>query len=172
MSEARRLLETAIEQQNERIYLAKTITEAWDAQVARHDDTPDETKVSDIDCVRKRQMFRAWQIIGLSRLSLCYSSMAQLAHLKGFQTDADDAQRQAIQAAHDAVLLSPGQQDSSVVAFAHFFYGCALLANGRRKEAIEHFNVRSDPRSNLPGVCTPAIALCKQPSSENRSCEK
>ncbi|KAK3400783.1 hypothetical protein B0T20DRAFT_347739 [Sordaria brevicollis] len=166
MKKARRLLEAAIEQQTERISLAKTIAEAWDAsqvQVPLADkhcennlNAVDGTSVSAIDRIRKRHTFRAWQIIGLSRLSLCYTAMAQLARLEYMYrpVEAEDNQKKAIQAAHDAVLLCQGQQDSSVVAFAHFFYGRALLAIGKKEEALTHFDLQLKPdptSSKLPG---------------------
>lgn len=94
--------------------------------------------------------------------------MAQLAYLENRPFEVEDAHKQAVRAAHDAVFLSHGQQDSSVVAFAYFFYGRALLADSQREEAKRHFDLKPDPTSKMQGICTPAIALCKEPSAENR----
>jgi ankyrin repeat protein len=47
-----------------------------------------------------------------------------------------------------------------VVAISHFFYGRALLHDRQRLAALSHLNPLQ--------ACTPAIALCKEPSEENR----
>ncbi|OJJ30811.1 hypothetical protein ASPWEDRAFT_44796 [Aspergillus wentii DTO 134E9] len=86
-----------------------------------------------------------WKTIGLSRLSLCYTA-------KGLKKEATDAASEALKAALD-------MHDPTVTAMSQFFYGRALLLDGQKKEALQHFNP--------VGTCTPAMALCKEPSDEH-----
>ncbi|KAF2730554.1 hypothetical protein EJ04DRAFT_555362 [Polyplosphaeria fusca] len=87
-----------------------------------------------------------WESIGLNRLSLCYTAQGNT--------------REAINVARESQNIRIEPKDQTVIAMSHFFYGRALLRGGRRKEAMEHFN---------PSIaCTPATALCKEPSEENR----
>ncbi|KAI1139187.1 hypothetical protein F5Y05DRAFT_403760 [Hypoxylon sp. FL0543] len=87
-----------------------------------------------------------WEVIGLSRLCLCLI--------------AQDKTAEAVKAAQESLSLSFSFGDSTVIAMSHFFYGHALLLSGRRQEASAQFNACDG--------CTPAIALCKEPSKENR----
>ena len=87
-----------------------------------------------------------WESIGLNRLSLCYTAQGNT--------------KEAIDVAKESQNIKIEPKDPTVIAMSHFFYGRALLQGGQRRAAMEHFN---------PSVaCTPAIALCKEPSEENR----
>jgi tetratricopeptide (TPR) repeat protein len=87
-----------------------------------------------------------WESIGLNRLSLCYTAQGNT--------------REAINVAKESQNIEIEPKDPTVTAMSHFFYGRALLRGGQRKAAMEHFNPSA--------MCTPAIALCKEPSEENR----
>ncbi|OTA52080.1 hypothetical protein K449DRAFT_379668 [Hypoxylon sp. EC38] len=87
-----------------------------------------------------------WEIIGLSRLCLCLVAQGNIAD--------------AIQAAQESLALSLSFGDSTVIAMTRFFYGHAFLIDGQLKDASKQFNAYNG--------CTPAIALCKEPSRENR----
>ncbi|PGH02384.1 hypothetical protein GX51_04692 [Blastomyces parvus] len=87
-----------------------------------------------------------WESIGLSRLSLCYAA----------QKDS----KQAIATSLESLNLSSRSTDSTVVAMSRFFYGRALLLDQQFDEALKQFNPRM--------ACTPAMALCKEPSEEHR----
>ena len=86
------------------------------------------------------------QAIGLSRLSLCFTEKAERA--------------QAIRVALEALQITFTQQDPTKIALSRFFYGRALLLGGCTREALGQFNPVN--------TCTPAIALCKEPSDEYR----
>ncbi|KKZ63060.1 hypothetical protein EMCG_02561 [[Emmonsia] crescens] len=86
-----------------------------------------------------------WESIGLSRLSLCYAAQGNA--------------KQAISTALESLNISNRSEDSTVVAMSRFFYGRALLLNRQLEEALKQFNPRT--------MCTPAIALCKEPSEEH-----
>ncbi|OJD15805.1 hypothetical protein AJ78_03985 [Emergomyces pasteurianus Ep9510] len=87
-----------------------------------------------------------WEAIGLSRLSLCYAAQGNA--------------KQAISAASESLSIGNRSEDSTVVAMSRLFYGRALLLDGQLEEALKQFNPRT--------MCTPAIALCKEPSEEHR----
>ncbi|EEQ85427.2 uncharacterized protein BDCG_08696 [Blastomyces dermatitidis ER-3] len=87
-----------------------------------------------------------WESIGLSRLSLCYAA----------KRDA----KQAIATSLESLNLSSRSEDSTVVAMSRFFYGRALLLDQQLDEALKQFNPWM--------TCTPAMALCKEPSEEHR----
>ena len=53
--------------------------------------------------------------------------------------------------------------DTTVYALAHFYYGKALVAYGLHERAFRHLDIH-----HCNGHCTPAIALCRQPSAEHR----
>ncbi|MBE3041214.1 tetratricopeptide repeat protein, partial [Candidatus Bathyarchaeota archaeon] len=95
---------------------------------------------------RWKQEAKTWETIGLSRLSLC---CAAAGNFKG-----------AVAAAHEAAELTKTSKDSTVIAMSRLFYGLALLKSGRREDAMQQFNAKKG--------CTPAIALCKEPSEEHR----
>ncbi|OQV09935.1 Tetratricopeptide repeat-containing protein isoform 2 [Cladophialophora immunda] len=87
-----------------------------------------------------------WESVGLNRLSLCYTAKGNT--------------KEALTVAEESQIIKIEPKDPTVIAMSHFFYGRALLRGGQPKAAMEHFNA-SD-------ACTPAIALCKEPSEENR----
>lgn len=153
--EVQRLLRAAAESLKERIQLAVQVREG-------HGDVNDERVVEDgmdIEVVRKKYQARAWQIIGYSRLSLAYSAIAAFG---GSDVDQGHMRQLSIQTAQEGVRLARSQKDSTVTALAHFYYGKALLADDQPQQALKHLNLD-------PGFCTPAIALCKQPSAEHRA---
>jgi tetratricopeptide (TPR) repeat protein len=86
------------------------------------------------------------EAIALARLSLCFAK----------KEDID----QAISVALEALNVTFTQKDTTKIAFSRFFYGRALRLGGQDKEALAQFNP--------PNTCTPAIALCKEPSDEHR----
>jgi tetratricopeptide (TPR) repeat protein len=87
-----------------------------------------------------------WESVGLNRLSLCYTAQGNT--------------REAINMARESQNIKIEPKDPTVIAMSHFFYGRALLRDGQREAAMEQFS---------PSVaCTPTIALCKEPSEENR----
>ncbi|KAK5652261.1 hypothetical protein OQA88_10609 [Cercophora sp. LCS_1] len=107
----------------------------------------------------------SWECIGLSRLSLCYTALADLDHAR----DSHWVER-AVQTSRQGVQLALGDY-SSALPLSRFFHGRALLRAGRGKEALKQWNSREGP----PGyfgeareVIAPAIALCMEPSTEHR----
>ena len=86
------------------------------------------------------------EAIALARLSLCF-------------TEKGDIDR-AIGVAREALKVTRTQADSAKNAFSRFFYGRPLLLAGQAQEALAEFNPHNK--------CTPAIALCKEPSDEHR----
>ena len=95
---------------------------------------------------RWKKEAQTWETIGLSRLSLCYTASGN--------------SKDAVAAALEAVELTRTSEDSTVIAMSRLFYGLALLKDGQHEEANRQFNPEKG--------CTPAIALCKEPSEENR----
>ena len=91
------------------------------------------------------QTVTTWETIGLSRLSLCFAASG----------DVEGSKRVAL----EALINTSTSKDSTVIAMTRFFYGRALLLDGRREEALKQFNPLN--------ACTPAIALCKEPSEEH-----
>jgi tetratricopeptide (TPR) repeat protein len=111
-------------------------------------ETPDRGQESDIG----RLAFAGTQeTVGHARLSLCYAARGMT--------------KQAVSSALASLQLSTNleatQRDSTLVAFSRFFYGRALLLDGQREEALKQFNPP-------PPSCTPAMAMCKEPSDEHR----
>lgn len=92
-------------------------------------------------------LLRTWETIGLARLSTCHYSRG--------------AMEEAAQAALESLQVTRDSSDATVKAMSRFFYGRVLLRLGRREEALSLFN--------LPGTCSPAIALAKEPSDEHRA---
>ncbi|KAF2103303.1 hypothetical protein NA57DRAFT_32792 [Rhizodiscina lignyota] len=83
---------------------------------------------------------------GMSRLSRCYSVRGD--------------KEKALLTASDALKLIAGSPNIHSAAMSHLFYGLALQRNGQAEEALKHFN---------PAIsCTPALALCHEPSKEHR----
>lgn len=87
-----------------------------------------------------------WESIGMSRLSLCYAALGNA--------------KEAINVAFESLNIVSSSEDSTVIAMSRFYYGRALLLDEQREEALKQFNPLK--------VCTPAIALCKEPSEEHR----
>ncbi|PKS12586.1 hypothetical protein jhhlp_000794 [Lomentospora prolificans] len=128
------LLHKAIQYLNERIERARRLQ--------------DEEQNLDFDggAERRRRQAHTWEIIGLSRLSLCHSARKD--------------NKAAIETSLKALELTEASKDTTVIAVSRLFYGFALLKDGQRDEALQQFNP--------PYGCTPAMALCKEPSEEHR----
>ncbi|KAK4460087.1 Tetratricopeptide repeat protein 28 [Cladorrhinum samala] len=106
-----------------------------------------ETEFADADTkAHWRSFATTWESIGHARLSLCYAS----------QGKTKEAIASALKSLNHAISL----EDPVVIAFSRFFFGRALLLDGQKDEAMSQFNP--------PGTCTPAMALCKEPSDEHR----
>ncbi|KAI6033700.1 hypothetical protein BKA83DRAFT_4179937 [Pisolithus microcarpus] len=129
------LLDLAIEQLTERVTSVRRLKAALD------------TQSSDPSQRHLLNTFTTWEMVGLSRLSLCYTARGE--------------GEQAIKAASEGVELTTRSADSTAIAMSRLFYGRALLLDGQHQEALKQFNP--------PSGCTPAIALCKEPSKEHRS---
>lgn len=129
------LLDVAIEQLTERVTSVRRL------KAALH------PRSSDPNQRRLFNTFTTWEMVGLSRLSLCYTARGE--------------GKQAIKAASEGIELTRNSADPTVIAMSRLFYGLALLRDGQRQEALKQFNP--------PSGCTPAIALCKEPSEEHRS---
>lgn len=98
-----------------------------------------------------------WGAIGLTRLSLAYLA----------NNDVDGALllgKQGVEETKDATWADP-----TVRAISRFIYGHALLSYGNQDEARKHFDFPNSVSSDIKGVCTPAIALCKEPTEEHRA---
>ena len=87
-----------------------------------------------------------WESIGLDRLSLVYTARGDT--------------KEAINACLESHQVTSDSSDSTVIAFSRFFYGRALYRDGQHDAAMEQFN-QAKP-------CSPAAALCKEPSDEHR----
>ncbi|KIW62184.1 hypothetical protein PV04_10382 [Phialophora macrospora] len=129
------LVDIAIEQLKERVDRARSIKEALNAE-----------NMDDRKKFGRLKHASVWESVGLNRLSLCYTALGNT--------------REGGRVAKEAQQIKIEPEDLTVTAMSHFFYGRALLQDGQRVAAMEHFS---------PSVaCTPAIALCKEPSEENR----
>lgn len=95
-----------------------------------------------------------WESIGLQRLSLCYAATGKPG----------DTHR-GVQVSEAAFALTSTSPDPTVVAMTSLFLGRALVADGDRKRAATYLSGALLPA----GRCTPAIALCKEPSAEHRT---
>ncbi|OJT07177.1 hypothetical protein TRAPUB_1992 [Trametes pubescens] len=109
-------------------------------QVRRLKETADGSRALDWN------KLTAWEGIGLARLSLCHTARGNF--------------QEAIETARASLDCNYASGDPTVVAMSRLFYGRALLLGGRRNEALAEFNPA--------GTCTPAMALCKEPSEEHR----
>lgn len=105
----------------------------------------------------------SWKCIGLSRLSLCYTTMAELDPKQKTTWTA-----RALETAKDAVNQGEG---NSVLPLSRFFYGRALLASAThandastKTQALEYFNQPSGHEIPIP-----AVVLCMEPSAEHRA---
>jgi tetratricopeptide (TPR) repeat protein len=128
------LLDLAIKQLTRRVMDARRLKEGLDAQ-------------GPVESIRWLNTLNRWETIGLARLSICH-------HARGNANE-------AIMSSFESIHMTKDPPDPTVKAMSRFFYGRALLLEGRRKEAMSLFNV--------PGTCTPAIAFAKEPSDEHRS---
>ncbi|SMR57060.1 unnamed protein product [Zymoseptoria tritici ST99CH_1E4] len=94
---------------------------------------------------RYAQAARRWETIGLDRLSLCLIA----AH--NFD--------EAVKRTQEAMTKQKGM-DPTVTALSRFFHGNALWCAGQQQAAEGVWN-------STTGVCSPAMGLCKEPSSEH-----
>ncbi|KAI6169057.1 hypothetical protein EDD17DRAFT_1524747 [Pisolithus thermaeus] len=129
------LLDLAIEQLTERVTSVRRLKAALD------------TQSSDKSQRHLLNTYTTWEMVGLSRLSLCYTARGE--------------GKQAIKVALEGIEVAASSADSTAIAMSRLFYGRALLLDGQHQEALKQFNP--------PSGCTPAIALCKEPSEEHRS---
>lgn len=140
----------AISQLEERVRLA---------QVLRQRNPPD---LSPRGRIRSQQSL-GWKCIGLSRLSLCYTTMAEL--------DLEQKESwtgRALKTSKEAVDEGQG---NAALTLSRFFHGRALLFSARdtndpgiKAQALECFNEHTDGN-----IATAAVGLCTQPSAEHRS---
>ncbi|KAI1873598.1 hypothetical protein JX265_005220 [Neoarthrinium moseri] len=84
--------------------------------------------------------------IGYGRLSLCYEARQDVPN--------------ATAASLDSLKMAIESGSASVIAMSRYFYGRALLQANQSGDALRQFNP--------PKTCTPAMALCMEPSDENR----
>jgi tetratricopeptide (TPR) repeat protein len=97
-----------------------------------------------------------WGVIGISRSVLTYIAAGQL--------------KNALASGHQAVEMTKDAAgaDPTIRSLSRFMYGHALLHSGDVANAKIQFNY---PHASIPGivgVCTPAIALCRESSAEHR----
>lgn len=92
---------------------------------------------------------RTWEALGRDRLTLCYA--------------ADGDLEEAVRCGETSQAIVRGLSDPTTKALSRFFYGYALWRNGRRDDAIEQWEFAEEGNS-----CTSAMALCKEPSEEQR----
>lgn len=97
-----------------------------------------------------------WESIGVSRLVLPYIANEQ-------PIEAINSGEQAVDMTKDASWADP-----TVRALCRFMFGHALLNNGKVDEAKVQFDFPGSMIPGAVGICTPAIALCKEPSAEHR----
>ena len=91
------------------------------------------------------EMSKAWETIGMDRLTLCHIAAG----------DTTEAVRLA-----EESQQSQTSDDPTVRAFSRFFHGHALWSNGQHDAALQQWNAPS-------GTCASAMALCKEPSAEH-----
>ncbi|KAI8584143.1 hypothetical protein K450DRAFT_168516 [Umbelopsis ramanniana AG] len=125
----------------------RQLTERIDA--ARHMRNTSDTKSNDPKVrAQIRMTATTWEAIGLARLSLCYTAKGN--------------NEMAVDAAFLSLTATNASEDTTVIAMSRFFYGRALWRSGKLQEALKQFNQFST------NTCTPVIAMCKEPSMENR----
>ncbi|KAI4256985.1 MAG: hypothetical protein L6R42_005918 [Xanthoria sp. 1 TBL-2021] len=129
------LLRLAIEQLTQRVESARRITASMNVE-----GTDRKTRAKNAKESTKREF------IGLSRLSLCYTALGNLA----------EAREKAL----ESLNLTYDLDDPTNIAMSHFFYGRTLLKSGQQEEALRHFNASEG--------CSPAVMLCQEPSEEHR----
>lgn len=128
------LLDTAILNLDERVERARELQIDAEAQLG-----------TDGSAASTKRQAHTWEIIGLTRLSLCHAARGDT--------------ETAVGVASRALELATSSKDTTVVAITRMFYGLALLKHGNRDEALAQFNP--------PQGCSPAMALCKEPSEEH-----
>ncbi|KAK4231023.1 hypothetical protein QBC38DRAFT_382758 [Podospora fimiseda] len=136
------------EQNNDQTLLALAIKQLEErTRTARQIQDSVETEFAD-SATRSHWKSSAmtWESIGHSRLSLCYAAQGKT--------------KQAIDSALKSLNHATSSEDPVVIAFSRYFYGRALLLDGQKHEAMKQFNPS--------GTCTPAMALCKEPSAEHQ----
>lgn len=87
----------------------------------------------------------SWETIGLDRLSLVCIAQGR--------------SEQAVRVAEES-QAKQANIDPTITAYSKFFYGNALWHAGQKIESLQQWNAPS-------GVCSSAIALCKEPSKEH-----
>jgi tetratricopeptide (TPR) repeat protein len=97
-----------------------------------------------------------WGVIGISRSVLTYIAAGQL-------DNASASGHQAVEMTKDAAGADP-----TIRALSRFMYGHALLHSGDVTNAKMQFNYPHSSTPGIIGVCTPAIALCRESSAEHR----
>lgn len=144
--EGKKLIEQAMKQLRAKIRLAKVVQDEEDGKRG-HGAT-----------VRERQAV-GWEGIGYSRLSLCYDALVEM---EGKEELLEEAESLAEKAVEMVVWWYSG-----ALPLAKWLYARVLLKRGKKEEAAEMLNPK--PRyDRFPGVTTPAMAMCKQPSVEYR----
>jgi tetratricopeptide (TPR) repeat protein len=110
------LLDTAMEQMNERVVIARKLKAAPELQSL----TPEEREELREYCSQR-------EAIALARLSLCFAEKGELENAIASAREALDIQLHT-------------QNDPTKVAFSRYFYGRALLRARRKEEAKAEFN--------------------------------
>jgi tetratricopeptide (TPR) repeat protein len=98
---------------------------------------------------RQYETVRTWEALGLHRLTLCYA--------------ADGNLNEALSCGEMSQETTEDSSDPTVRALSRFFYGYALWRDGQRDEAVAQWEFAKAGDS-----CTSAMALCKEPSEEQR----
>jgi tetratricopeptide (TPR) repeat protein len=93
---------------------------------------------------------RTWEALGRDRLTLCYA--------------ADGDLKEAVRCGEMSQATAKCLSDPTTRALSRFFYGYALWRSGRRDDAIEQWEFAEGGNS-----CTSVMALCKEPSEEQRA---
>lgn len=105
----------------------------------------------------------SWKCIGLSRLSLCYTTMAELDPKQKTTWTAS-----ALETSKNAVDEGYG---NSALPLSRFFYGRALLFSASdpdtKAQALKYLNPFLTS-SWWREIVSPAVALCMEPSAEHR----
>ncbi|KAK0668378.1 hypothetical protein QBC41DRAFT_393796 [Cercophora samala] len=155
---AQDLTQLALGQLKERVSLALEIQKEENRHAYSH-----ETST-------RWQQALSWEIIGLSRISLCYMTLAEMeqddAGVRGdLLSQAHEVAKKAAQAAEYG--------DTASLPLSQFFHGRVHLMMGQKAAAIRQFNAverfRVGQEWFVHPTTTPAVALCKEPSVEHRA---
>ncbi|OQN95998.1 hypothetical protein B0A48_17989 [Cryoendolithus antarcticus] len=100
--------------------------------------------------IREKYQFLAsvWRILGLGRLTLCYTALGE--------------HEQALQYGRAAVESASQSTDPVTRGVIRFYYGFALLAAGLPDRALRQWEYSTDS-----DLCSSVIALCQEPSEEH-----